>query len=73
MINELTYFTDISNPATRTRVPGVFTIVAEPIGAIGPDVVTDHSFTNIQMLTNAVVAKNEPRASIPSDSTPPTL
>ena len=57
-INELTYFTDPSNPATRTRVPGVFTIVAGPIGAGGPDVVTDHSFANIQTLTDAVVAKD---------------
>jgi alkaline phosphatase D len=56
-INELTYFTDPSNPNTRTRVPNAFTIVAGPIGAGGPDGVTDHSFSNIQALTDAVVSK----------------
>jgi phosphodiesterase/alkaline phosphatase D-like protein/arylsulfatase A-like enzyme len=57
-INELTYFTDPTNPATRTRVPNAFTIVAGPIGAGGPDAVTDHSFSNIQKLTNDVVSKD---------------
>ena len=57
-INELTYFTDPSDPNSRTRVPNALTIVAGPLGAGGPDAVTDHSFSNIQTLTDAVVAKD---------------
>ena len=57
-INELTYFTDINDPNSRTRVSGALTIVGGPIGAGGPDAVTDHSFSNIQKLTNDVVAKD---------------
>ena len=57
-INELTYFTDLSDPNSRTRVPSAFTIVAGPLGAGGPDAVTDHSFSNIQKLTDAVLAKD---------------
>ena len=41
-INELTYFTNPSDPNSRTRVPNTFTIVAGPIGAGGPDSITDH-------------------------------
>lgn len=55
-VNELTYLADPSNPASRTRVPGAFTIVAGPIGAGGPDAITDHSFANLQKLTDAAVA-----------------
>jgi phosphodiesterase/alkaline phosphatase D-like protein len=61
-VNELGYFTqfDASNTPVQssyTRVPGAFQIVAGPIGATGPDTVTDHSFANIQSLANALVAK----------------
>ncbi len=51
-VNEITYFTDHRNPATRTRLPNAYTIVAGPIGAGGPDNVTDHSFANLQKLTD---------------------
>ncbi len=72
-INELTYFTNISDPTTRTRLPNALTIVGGPIGAGGPDAVTDHSFTNIQALTNVVVAKElargfDPLGLDPTDS-----
>ncbi len=56
-INELTYFTNPNDPSTRTIVPNTFTIVAGPLGAGGPDGITDHSFSNIQSLANAVVTK----------------
>lgn len=56
-VNELTYLTDPSDPSTRTRVPNTFTIVAGPIGAGGPDAITDHSFSNIQKLADDIVAK----------------
>jgi hypothetical protein len=50
-----TYFTqfDANNTPIQSsymRVWGTFLIVAGPIGATGPDGITDHSFTNIQTL-----------------------
>ena len=58
-INELTYISDLANPLTSPRVvvPGVFTIVAGPIGAGGPDAITDHSFSNIKTLADTLAAK----------------
>jgi hypothetical protein len=54
-INELGYFTqfDASNTPIQSsyvRIPGVFSVVAGPIGATGPDLVTDHGIANIQAL-----------------------
>jgi 3-phytase/alkaline phosphatase D len=58
-INELGYFTQFTTDAlgfqtpvqsSYTRVPGTFEIVDGPIGATGPDGITDHSFANIQTL-----------------------
>jgi len=50
----LNYFTDLNDPSTARLVPGAgaFQIVAGPIGAGGPDAITDHSFANIQSLFN---------------------
>ena len=58
-VNEVTYLADPTDPTSRTRVPNVFTIVAGPIGAGGPDVITDHSISNLQSLTNTVVAAEQ--------------
>ena len=58
-INELTYFADPANPNSRTRVPNAFIIVAGPIGADGPDVITDHSFSNIKSLADKLAADEE--------------
>jgi phosphodiesterase/alkaline phosphatase D-like protein len=61
-INELGYFTQftpnsLGYPApvqsSYTPVPGVFEIVAGPIGATGPDTITDHSFATIQALAQS--------------------
>ncbi len=54
-INELGYFTQFDANYTPiqssyVRVPGTLSIVAGPIGATGPDGVTDHSFPNVQTL-----------------------
>jgi phosphodiesterase/alkaline phosphatase D-like protein len=54
-INELGYFTQFDQNGTPiqtsyTRVPGAFEIVVGPIGATGPDTITDHSIANIQAL-----------------------
>jgi hypothetical protein len=54
-INELTYLANPSDPTSLTRVPNTFTIVAGPIGAGGPDQITDHSFSNIKLLADKLV------------------
>jgi hypothetical protein len=54
-INELGYFTQFDANGTPiqssyTRVPGVLEILDGPIGATGPDLITDHSIANIETL-----------------------
>jgi phosphodiesterase/alkaline phosphatase D-like protein len=61
-INELGYFTQFDANGTPiqssyTRVPGVFEILDGPIGATGPDLITDHSLTNIQTLAKNYAAQ----------------
>jgi hypothetical protein len=64
-VNEVGYFTQFTTnslgfPApvqsSYVRVPGALSVIAGPIGATGPDAVTNHSFANIQSLANALVA-----------------
>jgi phosphodiesterase/alkaline phosphatase D-like protein len=52
--NELGYFDDINNQATYHRMDRVYSIVAGPIGAGGPDGVTNHSFANISNLATGL-------------------
>ena len=60
-INELTYSPSgqTSVQSSYVRVPGVFEIVTGPIGAGGPDAITDHSFANIQSLANALANQQQ--------------
>jgi phosphodiesterase/alkaline phosphatase D-like protein len=58
-INELGYFDDITNQATYRRLDRVYSIVAGPIGAGGPDLVTDHSFANIQVLAASIASAQQ--------------
>ena len=51
-VNELTYLADPNDPTSQTVVPNAFTIVAGPIGAGGPDAITDHSFSNLKSLAD---------------------
>jgi 3-phytase/alkaline phosphatase D len=65
-INELGYFTqfDANNTPIQSsyvRVPGAISIVAGPIGATGPDGITDHGFANIQTLAQNFVAQQTSR------------
>jgi phosphodiesterase/alkaline phosphatase D-like protein len=64
-VNEVGYFTQFTTnslgyPApvqsSYTRVPGAFSIIVGPIGATGPDTITDHSFSHIKSLADALVA-----------------
>jgi phosphodiesterase/alkaline phosphatase D-like protein len=52
-VNELDYLTDPSDPTSVARVPGCLSIVAGPLGAGGPDAITDHSFDNIKALADS--------------------
>jgi phosphodiesterase/alkaline phosphatase D-like protein len=65
-INELGYFTDTTDPTTSaayqasyTRVPGVFEILVGPIGATGPDLITDHSFANVLSLAQSFASHQQ--------------
>lgn len=55
-VNELTYLADPNDPTSVTRVPHAFTIVAGPLGAGGPDAITDHRFSNIKSLADQLAA-----------------
>jgi phosphodiesterase/alkaline phosphatase D-like protein len=52
-INELTY----TDNGVVKLVPNALSIVDGPVGATGPDTVTDHSFANIKSLADALAAK----------------
>jgi phosphodiesterase/alkaline phosphatase D-like protein len=63
-INELGYFTQFDQNGTPiqssyTRVPGAFEIVVGPIGATGPDTITDHSISNIQSLAQSFTSQQQ--------------
>jgi VCBS repeat-containing protein len=57
-INELTYMpnpaSDPFSPASYKTLPGVLSIVDGPMGATGPDTVTNHSPSNIKALADAL-------------------
>jgi len=64
-VNELGYFTQFTTnslgfpapvQASYTRVPGAFSIIAGPIGATGPDTITNHDPAFIRTLADALVA-----------------
>jgi phosphodiesterase/alkaline phosphatase D-like protein len=51
-VNELWY----DDNGTKKRLDNAFTIVTGPLGATGPDLVTNHSFANISALSAAETA-----------------
>jgi phosphodiesterase/alkaline phosphatase D-like protein len=54
-INEVAYFNDINNPtAGRVIVPDTLTIVAGPLGASGPNSITNHTFANLKSLADQI-------------------
>jgi phosphodiesterase/alkaline phosphatase D-like protein len=60
-INELTY-SATSHPeqqATYIKVPYTFSIVAGPLGATGPDLITNHTFTMAQQYANSIFAAQQ--------------
>jgi hypothetical protein len=55
-VNELTYSPtgDTENQASYVKVPYTFEIVAGPLGATGPDLITNHTFAMAQQLANSL-------------------
>jgi len=59
-INELTYSpTDTEDQSSYVTVPHVISIVAGPLGATGPDLITNHTFAMAQQYANSIVAAQE--------------
>lgn len=59
-INEVTYFAEPGNPnSERIKVPNAFSIVAGPLGAFGPGLIKDNSFTNIKSLADGIVTQQK--------------
>ncbi|MBV9123562.1 MAG: alkaline phosphatase D family protein [Planctomycetes bacterium] len=63
-INEVGYFTQFDQNGTPiqssyTRVPGAFQILVGPIGATGPDTITDHSIANIQAIAQSFASQQQ--------------
>jgi phosphodiesterase/alkaline phosphatase D-like protein/arylsulfatase A-like enzyme len=55
-INELTYLDNINDPTSVRVLSNAFSVVDGPIGATGPDAITDHSFANTKALADKLVA-----------------
>jgi uncharacterized protein YjiK/phosphodiesterase/alkaline phosphatase D-like protein len=55
-VNELTYLDNINDPTSVKVLPNALTIVDGPIGATGPDAITDHSFANVKSLADKLAA-----------------
>jgi len=60
-INELTYSPtgNTENQFNYVKVPYVFSIVAGPLGATGPDLITNHTFAMAQQYANSIVAAQQ--------------
>ena len=50
-VNEVWYAADSSKPQQMQKLPGVFSMVTGPMGAGGPDAITDHSYANIEEIS----------------------
>jgi phosphodiesterase/alkaline phosphatase D-like protein len=55
-INEITYLDNINDPTSVRVLANAMSVVDGPIGATGPDTVTDHSFANIKKLADSLAA-----------------
>jgi phosphodiesterase/alkaline phosphatase D-like protein len=56
-VNELTYLDNIKDPKTVRMLPSSFAIVAGPIGAGGPDFITNHSFSYLKNIADSIAQK----------------
>ncbi len=55
-VNELTYLDNFNDPTSVRVLPNALAIVDGPIGATGPDTITDHSFANVKALADKLAA-----------------
>jgi phosphodiesterase/alkaline phosphatase D-like protein len=55
-INEITYLDNINDPTSTKVLQNALSIVDGPLGATGPDTITDHSFANIKALADKLAA-----------------
>jgi phosphodiesterase/alkaline phosphatase D-like protein len=55
-VNELLYSPtgDTANQSSYVRIPRCFTIVDGPLGATGPDTITDHSFAHLKAIADGL-------------------
>jgi len=60
-INELTYSPvgQTENQASYVKVPYCFSIVCGPLGATGPDLITNHTFAMAQQYADSIVAAQQ--------------
>jgi phosphodiesterase/alkaline phosphatase D-like protein len=56
-INELGYFAVPGDQSSYTRVPGCVQILVGPLGAGGPDGITDHRFDNIKSIADSFASQ----------------
>lgn len=56
-VNELTYLDNVNDPKSLKILPNAFSVVDGPLGAGGPDTITDHSFSNLKTLADTLVKK----------------
>lgn len=55
-VHDLEYPSAPGDAKTRTPVPGAFTIVAGPIGAVAPDRITAHDFASVKSVADKLAA-----------------
>jgi uncharacterized protein YjiK/phosphodiesterase/alkaline phosphatase D-like protein len=60
-INEVTYSPtgDTGVQSSYVKVPNVFSIVCGPLGATGPDLITNHTFAMAQQYSNSIAAAQQ--------------
>ncbi len=62
-VNELTYLDNPKDPKSVRVLPAAMSIVAGPIGAGGPDLITNHSFSYLKNIADGI-AQNQLRAGV---------
>ena len=69
-VTQLQYQADPNSSDSKVLVPGAFQLLAGPIGAGGPDGLTDHSFATIQTAADernaSQIALKEPALGLPA-------
>jgi phosphodiesterase/alkaline phosphatase D-like protein len=56
-VNEITYLDNIKDPKTLRVLPAALAIVDGPIGAGGPDLITNHSFNYLKNIADTIAQK----------------